>query len=73
MEKNSPRYKEVMNKVDVYNRREMGKEGYVSPFVARDRRGPIVFNAVAEKVGVPPEELFEFLKLVEPDLLPLDA
>ena len=73
MEKNSSRYKEVGTLVSTYNERETGKPGYVSPFYARDIYGPKVFKEVAEKIGVTPEELFEFLKLVEPDLMPLDA
>ncbi len=72
MEKNSSRYYEVMHLIDAYNRREMNNVGYVSPFIAR-HNGPTQFKAVAERVGVTPEELFEFLKLVEPDLMPLDA
>lgn len=62
-------YLRIMHLVDEYNRAGIGKEGYVSPFIAR-ANGEL--DKVAEKIGVPVAELDEFLTRVNQELPAVD-
>lgn len=68
MERNALYY-EIMHLVDAYNRNEMEKEDYMSPFIAR-HWGQL--DVIAKKIGeVSVKELDAFLTEVNKDLPPI--
>lgn len=57
------RWKEILHLVDAYNRAK--GEDYISPFIARHQG---VLGKVAQRIGVPTQELDEFLTLADAEL-----